>query len=500
MSERGFTLAVALAVALVLVRSIVFLTWEQAAFDSDQAVFGLMAKHLAEGRAFPMFIYGDRYLLAVEAWLAAPLFALFGPSVALLKMPVLLVNVATAALLVWILHRDGGLRPRLALVAALFFVFAPPGMSGALLETGGGNPEPFLYVLLLWILRDRPLAFGLMFAFGFIHREFTVYGVTAIVATALLADRRVNHARLRAVAIAGVGYFLVAQLVRTAYVFSTPFGPGTAVATAFAGGESLAAVGGRFCFAPESIAPGLAGLFGHYLGIPFGAVNVRLADHSVRSTLTTIVPGVPPFWPLLGSIFVAALLRVGWLSARDRRPVWRGHGAVALFLLLVGLQAGIGYAIARCGSLEITTIRYALLMLYVGIGVVALYFIYETRPLLKRGMVGVMLIWTAVTFASHLQLMREYLYREPRAPHRDLATYLVNERIQYARSDYWTAYATTFFANERSVLASTNTVRIHQYQRDVDAHRDVAVTVQREPCPAGTGAEAVPGAYWICPP
>ena len=225
MRERGFTLAVALVVALVLARSVVFLVWEQAGFDSDQALLGLMAKHIAEGRAFPVFIYGERYLLAVQAWLAAPLFAFFGPSVALLKAPVALVNLATAVLLVWILCRDGGLRPLLALVAALFFVFAPPGMSGALLETGGGNPEPFLYVLLLWILRDRPLAFGLMFALGFIHREFTIYGVTAIIAIALLADRRLNDARVRAAALAGVGYFAVAQLVRIAYLYSTPFGP-----------------------------------------------------------------------------------------------------------------------------------------------------------------------------------------------------------------------------------------------------------------------------------
>ena len=35
-----------------------------------------MAKHISEGRAFPVFIYGDRYMLAVQAWLAAPLFAI----------------------------------------------------------------------------------------------------------------------------------------------------------------------------------------------------------------------------------------------------------------------------------------------------------------------------------------------------------------------------------------------------------------------------------------
>ena len=80
-----------------------------------------------------------------------------------------------------------------------------------------------------------------------------------------------------------------------------------------------------------------------------------------------------------------------------------------------------------------------------------------------------------------------------------LATYLVGHGIRYARADYWTAYATTFLAREQVVIASTEVVRINGYQREVDAHRTEAVTVQREPCRDAAGPEAVPGTYWICP-
>ena len=76
--ERWIVLAIAIAVALG--RSTIFLVWPESYFDSDQAVFGLMAKHLAELRAFPLFMYGQSYILGVEAWMAAPLFAIFGPS------------------------------------------------------------------------------------------------------------------------------------------------------------------------------------------------------------------------------------------------------------------------------------------------------------------------------------------------------------------------------------------------------------------------------------
>src|SRR5688572_8146980 len=484
MRQRGLTIAIAVAVALVLARSAVYLIWEQAGFDSDQAIFGLMAKHLVEGRAFPMFIYGDSYLLAVQSWLAAPLFAIFGPSVAVLKIPVVAINAVTAALLVWILHRDAKLSPPMALLAAMFFAFAAPVMAKLLVETGGGNPEPFLYVLILWMLRDRPLAFGLVFGLGFIHREFTLYGVTAIVAISVLADRRLNTDRLKAVALAGIGYLVVAQAVRAAFLFSTPFGPGTTIdATRVSFGSSELA--GRICFAPETIVPAMLGLFGNYLGFPFGATSERLVTFGVRSVL----PASATFWPVLGVVFGMALTRVIWLSIRNRRPLWAGPAAVGTFLLLVGLQSGVVYALTRCGRLEPDTLRYALLMLYIGVGIATLYFIYETERPLRLAMAGAIVAWTVITAVAHGRLLDEYLNREPGGPHRALATYLADRGIKYARSDYWTAYTTTFFANETVLVDAIDTMRIRVYQKEVAAHDDEAVNVQRVPCRDDTGGD-----------
>jgi hypothetical protein len=492
MGERGLTIAMAVAVALVLARSALFLLWEQSAFDSDQAIFGLMAKHIIEGRAFPMFIYGDSYLLAMQSWLAAPLFAIFGPSVAVLKVPVLLINAITGALLVRVLHRDAGLRPVLAVLASMFFLLAAPAMAKLLTETGGGNPEPFLYVLLLWMLRDRPLAFGLLFGLGFTHREFTIYGVSSVIAISLLADRRLHAERLKAAAFGAVGFLIVTQTIRTAYLFSTPFGPGSTIAPADLSAAS--ALGSRYCFAPETILPSMAGLFGNYFGLPFGATSESMVTLGLRTTL----PAGPTYWPVLGLIFAAALARTLWISIRDRKPVWSGSGAIGTFLVLIGLQAGVVYALSRCGRLEPDTVRYALLMLYAGVGTATLFFVYETERLWRGAMIGAIAIWAAFTATTHVRLYDEYLRREPAYPHRELATYLVDHGIAYARADYWTAYVTTFLAKEKVVIASTDTVRITSYQRDVDQNRDRAVNVQRQPCGNGQGAEAVAGAYWVC--
>jgi hypothetical protein len=498
-TERLLFLALGLSVLLVLARSAVFLWWEQAGFDSDQAIFGLMAKHMAEGRSFPMFIYGAPYMLAVQAWLAAPLFAVFGPSVAVLKLPVVLVNVATSGLLVWILHRDGGLRPFTALLTSIFFVLAAPALAAPLIETGGGNPEPFLYVLLLWLLRGRPLAFGVVFGIGFLHREFTLYGLTAIVGLALLNDWRITPERLRAVALATIGYLIVWQLVRVGFLFSSPAGPGSVIAGPLGADQNVRALVGRACWSLATIVPGLVSYFGDYLGIMYGTGDHRLSDFGIRSALRTGIPGLPTFWAVLAVIFVAALGRVVWLSVQQRQPPWRGRAAFGSFLFLVGMQSGVAYTIARCGFLEVGTARYALLSVYAGLGIAALFFIYEPRRSWRSAMTVVLLAWAVVSATAHGRLLREYLYQEPANSRRELATYLVTNGIRHARADYWTAYATTFLSGERVVVASTDLVRVEAYQELVDADRAGSVTVQTSPCERAGGAEAVPAMYWVCP-
>src|SRR6185503_6456603 len=108
--------------ALVVLRSLVFVGWPASHFDSDQAVTGLMAKHLSELRAFPVFWYGQTYMLAVEAWLAAPVMAIAGASVTALKLPLLGMTVAIALLLFRALTRDSALDDVRAAFEMLFFV------------------------------------------------------------------------------------------------------------------------------------------------------------------------------------------------------------------------------------------------------------------------------------------------------------------------------------------------------------------------------------------
>ena len=71
-----------LAVLLVLLRAAVFVFRGYVDFNSDQAIVGLMAKHLSEFRTFPLFYYGQNYMLGVQSWIVAPFFWIARPSIA----------------------------------------------------------------------------------------------------------------------------------------------------------------------------------------------------------------------------------------------------------------------------------------------------------------------------------------------------------------------------------------------------------------------------------
>ena len=73
----------------------------------------------------------------------------------------------------------------------------------------------------------------------------------------------------------------------------------------------------------------------------------------------------------------------------------------------------------------------------------------------------------------------------PPNEHRVLADYLVDHQIKYARAIYWDAYAVDFLSREQVIVASSDIIRIPEYQRTVDEHAAEAVRLSRLPCSGG---------------
>ncbi|HUY79362.1 MAG TPA: hypothetical protein VMV29_21510 [Ktedonobacterales bacterium] len=68
--------------------------WPQ--LDSDEAVIGLMARHILHGE-YPVFFWGQNYMGAFQAYFAAIFFAVFGPSAFWLHFSVLLLTMGFLA-------------------------------------------------------------------------------------------------------------------------------------------------------------------------------------------------------------------------------------------------------------------------------------------------------------------------------------------------------------------------------------------------------------------
>ncbi|MCY4633889.1 MAG: hypothetical protein OXG04_05155 [Acidobacteria bacterium] len=463
-------LVVSLAIAVVILRSSAFVFGRAPHFDSDQAIVGLMAKHLSEFRALPVFFYGQQYMLGVEAWLAAPLFHVFGPSVTALKLPILGIHLAVTVLLLVVLERELGIRPLLALVPTLFFLVPPVGTTSLMLQANGGNVEPFLYVLLLWTLRRRPLPFGVVLGVGFLNREFTAYGLGALLLLETGDGTLFRNRNLQGKAISLVSLAAVVQGVEVLRSVGNPFGPGTSAAS-FAMPSNLEQLARRSCWMWSEV-PGWLGSM-------------------LTSNLSTLYTGGADWlWLLTGGAAIAAGIRVvpALLSGGS---VFRSRLQFPTYLLLVGLIAAAVPAVARCGAV---LDRYMLLALLGLVGVTAIYLKAERRSGLRAAFIGVILACTLFNAAAHSRYAFDY-YSSP-DPRLALADHLVSNDVRFAVSDYWTAYYLTFLTDEQVIVASSDVVRIREYQEVVAEHGDEAVRIGLAPCRDGHEVSD----FHVCPP
>jgi len=129
----GVTCLLFLALAL---RAVILFTGQRY-LRSDEAVVGLMAKHIVTRGERPLFLYGQPYGggHAMVAYLAAPLFAAFGRSAIILTGISATISLANVALVWLILRRYFG--REVALAGAGLYAFSPPVVYQAFLVNGG---------------------------------------------------------------------------------------------------------------------------------------------------------------------------------------------------------------------------------------------------------------------------------------------------------------------------------------------------------------------------
>ena len=454
-----------LAIGLVLLRTFVATRYEAFFFDSDQAIVGLMARHLSRFHHFPVFYYSLNYLLAVQAWLVAPFFLVARSSVTVMRLPFVLLNAAISVALILMLVRQLRLPPGLAFVAALPFVIPSPATANQMLELAGANVEPFAYVLGLWMLRRRPVAFGLLLAVGYLHREFTIFALPAF----LVADWREwtesIPASARRAALMAAGFLVVYVVVGLAKTGSGSGGIGL----------QAASLAGQMCLTWGDLVEHGQALVTEALPTLFGLLPAPLS--AFRMT-TTLVAGWPAMWWVAIAALVLSVARLG-ASARDGRA----RSGLAIYLALVGTFTALAYPLSCNVALHTPPLlRYLLLVILIPVGLAAWFFAREPSVLWRTLVAALLVVWSSANLLDNVRLIRASVADPPVSEHRQLVDYLLAHHVRYARAIYWDAYMVDFLSRERVITASTDIIRIQEYQDEVDAHAADAVTLQRLPC------------------
>jgi len=149
-SPRSLWLALLLVLLIAVVARGVLLAGDAVSFHADEAVVGLMARHILEGER-PVFFYGQAYMGSLDAWLIAGGFALLGESVLTIRIvqsALYLGVVAASFLCAWLFTR----RVTASLVTGLLFAIPPTLVALYTTATLGGYNETMLCGTLIIIL------------------------------------------------------------------------------------------------------------------------------------------------------------------------------------------------------------------------------------------------------------------------------------------------------------------------------------------------------------
>ena len=139
-------LIIALAVCLRLV--LTALGWPTT--NSDEGTIGLMARHIAYNGEHPVVFYSRDYLGAVEAYLGAAFFRLFGPSLFSLRLGIILLDAlffASMYLLTSLLYTK-----KLALFVLVLLGLGSSAMFLRELYATGGSTQTLLFGTLAFLL------------------------------------------------------------------------------------------------------------------------------------------------------------------------------------------------------------------------------------------------------------------------------------------------------------------------------------------------------------
>ncbi len=145
-----YTKCAVVIIALAMLLRIVLTALGWPVTNSDESTMGLMAVHIASLKDFPIFLWGQNYMGAFEAYLGAVLFHVFGVSVFTLRLTTMLefaVFLVSMYLLASLLYTK-----KIALVTLLLLNVGSVMMLYTEFMAHGGYPEILCFGAVAFLL------------------------------------------------------------------------------------------------------------------------------------------------------------------------------------------------------------------------------------------------------------------------------------------------------------------------------------------------------------
>lgn len=439
------TVLTALAVAFGVLYRLILTLVDTPPTNSDEATMGIAAIHISQGERYPAYFYGQDYMGTLEAYLAVPIFWVFGPSIIGLRVPSLLMFFLFL-LVMWklvdLLYNSRGF----TLFVVLLLALGSDRVVKNQMISGGGYPEmnpagAGLMLLAAGICLNRysRVRFS-FFLFGFISGlmiwvdPLVLPYVTC--AFAILAIFKTREVLGRYGVLLSFGVFMGA-LPLVVYSVLERINPVSTLLGLSGGGE------------PSSWLGRIYG--GAVLGIPMGMGFCSPGDCATWQLWWGIV------FPVLLS--VAAFLAIVSLRSAGERS--RVSLVLHLGLLIAAALTLVAYVRSNSAAhTPIESARYLSCLLISLPAVMWPLWSIVRRPValpvwegFKRVLAGTVLggVAASVLIASLALIAAVPEMRDLAADRRDMIKQLERLRVDYVYSEYWTCNNITFATEERVI-------------------------------------------------
>jgi len=494
---------------LAIAARLPFLISAKIAFDSDEAVEGLMARHVLHGE-LPAFFWGQAFKGVPEVYAAAAAFAVFGSSVTVLKSVTLAFFAVFVGLNFALLDKIAG--RWMAVTTSLLLIVAPPALVFWSLDASA----EYIVIMMLGTIflflclrleesrqaaKRTLLATGLVVGLGFwVHQIFAFYFVPAMLIFAFQSDwwttRPLGRARFPVMVLATIAvlYLVLAAVAFLTGGFSFQLGSTTLGAQApqkmlrIAFGIAAIALGVHL-FSNLSGAtareyarrywPLAAGFLAGYSPVlvysvlveparsPSRVANLQQLLRAAPDIFGNVIPILAGFKmatterldiPLAAAALIVAALASYIATIRHRIGDFARLRAASptlavdffpLFIIFVPLVFLLSGAYIDTQSYRYLIPYYAGLCIALSAGSLAL----------GRGDTNIASVFAGtllIVFA--LQQFAWYQKLVPDTESARIVECLKREGIRGGYADYWTSYKLTFLSNEDIILAPTSGV------------------------------------------